>query len=425
MPRPPLEIIAFCPFAAAEIADHLGEADYSYTFVLQRFLPVLRTLGPVTVCHEEGEIPGVCRRGRMAGREPVLFAFAPPHRLPAVAPCLTVPVFAWEFDTIPDESWNGDERQNWAAVLGRQPGCITHSRFAVAAVQRSLGAGYRAVSLPAPVWDHAARLTADTAWTGSPRTLCFTGAVLDSKRLGLDQEPSFEPIEFVSGLQELSLSGLVFTTIANPDDARKNWRDQLTAFAWAFRDDPHATLIFKLVHHDRDRARVCHDVLLELRRLAPFQCRIVAIHGYLEDRAFAELIRASTFVVNASRGEGQCLPLMEFMSAGIPAIAPAHTAMAEYINPDNAWLVRTSPEWTHWPQDPRRRLRCLAQRLDWDSLCEAFVAAARTARDRPDRYRAMQEAARQSLRQHCSEAVVTARLQQWLADIQSTGREAA
>jgi glycosyltransferase involved in cell wall biosynthesis len=424
MSSPARELVVHCPFDPARIAAHLGEADYSYAFVLERFLPLLESLGPVTRCHETGAIAAACDRARAAGRRPVLLAFAPPHRLPAAVPCPTVPVFAWEFDTIPDESWDGDDRQNWAAVLARLPGGITHSRFAVEAVRRSLGGNYPVCSLPAPVWDASAALT-EAAWTGRSRTLRFTGAVLDSAALGLDRETSFEPVAFAEAEREVTLSGLVFTTIANPDDARKNWLDQLTAFAWTFRDDPATTLVFKLVHHDRDRDRVCQEVLLELRRLAPFRCRIVAIHGYLEAPVFAELIRASTYVVNASRGEGQCLPLMEFMSAGTPAVAPDHTALADYVHPDNAFLVRTSPEWTHWPHDPRRRLRCLSHRLDWDSLCEALAAAARTARENPGRYAAMGDSARRTLEQHCSIAVVGAGLSEFLQAIEPLGREAA
>lgn len=416
MAIPSREIIAHCHHNPVQIADHLGEPDYSYAFVLATFLPVLETLGPVQVVHDVAEIDAACGRARDAGREPVLFSFAPPHRLPGAAECLTVPVFAWEFDAIPDEAWSGDERQNWASVLARHPGCITHSRFAAAAVLKSLGADYRVCSLPAPVWDAFATLP-DTTWTGSPHTLRYTGAVVDSHTLAMDREPTFEPIEFATGPQELSLSGLVFTTIANPGDGRKNWREQLTAFAWTFRDDPQATLVFKAIHHDA--ARVCADVLLELRRLAPFRCRIVAILGYLEDAAFADLIRATTFVVNASRGEGQCLPLMEFMSAGTPAVSPSHTAMADYVHADNACLVRTSSEWTYWPHDPRRKLRCLSERLDWDSLCEAFAAAARTARDQPDRYAAMAGAARNTLEQHCSRVVIERALATFLTDIHS------
>jgi hypothetical protein len=48
MSSPARELVVHCPFDPARIAAHLGEADYSYAFVLERFLPLLESLGPVT-----------------------------------------------------------------------------------------------------------------------------------------------------------------------------------------------------------------------------------------------------------------------------------------------------------------------------------------------------------------------------------------
>ena len=71
------------------------------------------------------------------------------------------------------------------------------------------------------------------------------------------------------------------------------------------------------------------------------------MHGYLNDDEYAKLVQGSTYVVNAAHGEGQCLPLMEYMSAGKPAIAPSHTAMEEYINEGNSFVVKSSAERRH------------------------------------------------------------------------------
>ncbi len=414
------ELLLHCPFNATSVLRRLGEADYSYFFVMKRFLPVLETLAPVTVLEDLAGLDEACARSQAAGRNPVALVFAPPHRMPDTASCQVVPVFAWEFDAIPDECWGDDPNQNWAAVLAGLPAALTHSLHTVAAVRRKLGDSYRIASLPAPVWDDYAAL-AQEPWTGESRTIRFRGTLLDSGGLGLEGEPTFEPIDFVTADQGLTLSGIVFTSIANPEDGRKNWRDQLSAFVWTFRDDPRVTLVFKLVHHDRDRA--CAAALLELRKLAPFRCRIVVIHGYLEDPDFHELIRATTYAVNASRGEGQCLPLMEFMSAGRPAVAPTHTALAEYVNEGNALTVRASQEWTFWPQDPRRRLTCMRYRIDWDSLCDAFAAAAKVAAKQPDRYRAMATQAAGTLGRHCSRRVVGDALQRFLESLPNSSHE--
>lgn len=409
--RPPKgqEFLVYCPYNDRSVIECLGEPDYSYYFVMRRFLPLLKHRGLVTVVPSLASLREACAESRAALREPLGLVFAPPHHLQATADRNLVPVFAWEFDSIPNESWGDDPNQNWAAVLVGLPGAITHSHHSLNAVRSALGDSYPIASLPAPVWDEFAEL-AQTAWSGEPRTLRFRGTLLDSCGLGLDAEPTFKPLVFETVHQTLFLSGVVFSSIANPEDSRKNWLDQLTAFVWTFRDNPNVTFVFKLVHHDRDR--ICASVLLEMRRLAPFRCRIVVIHGFLDQSTYDELILATTYSVNSSRGEGQCLPLMEFMAAGRPAIAPAHTALAEYVNIDNSFIVRSSLEWTYWPHDPRRRLTCMRHRIDWDSLCTAYASAAHVAFHDRVRYEAMARNATTTLERHCSREVVGEAFQQ-------------
>src|ERR1700693_3272304 len=108
----------------------------------------------------------------------------------------------------------------------------------------------------------------------------------------------------------------------------------LCGFCMTLRDCADATLIFKLTHHDRDLA---FEHLLEtMYRLAPFKCRVVMILGYLDDADYERMVGATSFALNASAGEGQCLPLMEFMSAGKPSIAPRNTALTDYLTDDNS-----------------------------------------------------------------------------------------
>ena len=47
--------------------------------------------------------------------------------------------------------------------------------------------------------------------------------------------------------------------------------------------------------------------------------------------------------MNASRCEGLYLPLMEFMSCGTPAIAPDHSAMADYMDAQVGFVVPLQP----------------------------------------------------------------------------------
>ena len=64
---------------------------------------------------------------------------------------------------------------------------------------------------------------------------------------------------------------------------------------------------------------------------------------------------------------------MEFMSSGKPAVAPRNTAMIDYIDADNAFIVDSSEEATAWPHDPRAAYRTLRYITDWESLCRACL----------------------------------------------------
>jgi glycosyltransferase involved in cell wall biosynthesis len=204
------------------------------------------------------------------------------------------------------------------------------------------------------------------------------------------------------------LEGVVYTSMLNPTDGRKNWHDILTAFCWAFRDVEDATLVLKMVKGDPHSYR--RDLFLILSRLAPFKCRVVTMDGFLEDDEYARLMAATSFYVNASNAEGLCMPLMEFMSVGRPVIAPCHTAMADYIDDSAAFILGTSLEHNVWPNDPRHLYTTMRGRLKWDSLAAAFEQSYRVAKEAPERYAEMGSNARNIMRSYCSDAAVRERL---------------
>lgn len=406
----------FLPYASqdsAGVAAELGRAEYSYWFVQQYFLPLLAELGQVQLLtRADDAVPPDTEV------TDVRLLFLPPQLVPESVADPSIPVFAWEYSTIPTEPFAGDPRNDWRTVLGRTPGAITHSRYAAAAVRETMGGSYPVAALPAPVWDRFA----DLADGDAPQiaTIEFDGSVLDSATVDPANGPTMPQV--ASGHWRLEVDGVVYTTVVNPHDGRKVWQDTITAFVWAHRDNPDATLVVKLVHHDRDIALTAAWDFIH--RLAPYRCRIVALHAFLPDETYRQLIQASTFVVNSSRGEGQCLPLMEFMSAGVPAIAPDHTAMAEYVTAENAFVVTWSREWTWWPHDPRRFLRCMTHPVDWDSLRQAFVASYVLATQDPGRYRQMSATATSTLQRHCAQQVVAAALREFLGTLPLPSRSA-
>jgi glycosyltransferase involved in cell wall biosynthesis len=195
---------------------------------------------------------------------------------------------------------------------------------------------------------------------------------------------------------ELTLGGgLVYLTVFNLGDRRKNWHDLISAFLIAFRDRPDVTLVIKLVtnpsreHHEAEVLRKAYQAMGLSHR-----CRLVVITEFLSAAQMDELFRVTTYYVNASHAEGACLPLMRALAGGRPAIAPDHTAMADYMNDSVGFVPRTFPEPTYWPHDPEQRLETFRNRPVWSDLRDAFLTSARVAENEPERYARMAAAAR-------------------------------
>lgn len=397
------------------IGQSLGAADYSYFFVMKLFRPILERFGQVVIVDNVAEIDVGFAAAQAEGASAILLSFAPPHKTPLPLHCPIIPVFAWEYSSIPNEAWGADWRHNWAQLLSQVKGAITHSKFAVAAVQQELGAAYPIVSMPAPVWDTYAKLypSPQRAVNRKPwRLVVESVVVLDSYLHGASYSFAAPTPDFAPQKHRITLNGIVYTAVFNPNDGRKNWIDLISAFCFAFRDNPNVTLLMKLIHHDPSLG--CGPVWHEMKKLSPYRCRIVAIQGYLDTKIYRKLVANSTFIVNSAYGEGQCLPLMEFMSAGKPAIAPDHTAMADYLCPDNAFVVRSNKDWTHWCHDPRLVLRAFRYRIEWESLRDAFSESYTVVSEQPEKYLQMSKCATSSLRAHCSRSITGERFSDFL-----------
>jgi glycosyltransferase involved in cell wall biosynthesis len=139
--------------------------------------------------------------------------------------------------------------------------------------------------------------------------LKLRGLLLDSRTVDLRAygPPGLcegTPMSFAGPPQDcqLQLDGVVYTSVFNPYDGRKNWQDMISAFCTTFRDVADATLVLKLTHHDI--ANALNDMLHHLYKNQSYQCRIVLIHGYLADADYEALVQATSYVVNSSYGEG-------------------------------------------------------------------------------------------------------------------------
>jgi glycosyltransferase involved in cell wall biosynthesis len=413
-------IMVYSSFNAASIENKLGAPEYSYWFVRKAFWPALERFGIVVpVTDPKREVDTICRTAARDGQTCVFFSFEPPHKTMLGLGCPTIPVFAWEFDSLPDAVWEDEPRNNWPDVLRQVTAAITHSSFSRQVVRNRMGENYPVWSIPAPMYGAHVRHVASARGWHAARTLTISGIAIDAALVDLEQfslrnahgegtdalralaayvaEPERAP-------RQLALAGVVYTAIFNPIDGRKNWNDLIAGFIWEFRDTPDATLLLKITHADPVRALLL--ILLDIAKMGTFRCRIVLIHGMLPDVEYQALVEMTSYTVNASTNEGQCLPLMEFMSAGRPAIAPLHTAMLDYITPDNAFIVKSTPRPAAWPHDPRGTKRTTGHMLSFADLLRAYRDSYEVAKHQPARYASMSAAATASLAAFCGDDVV-------------------
>lgn len=441
---------------AANLKHKLGQAEYSYYFVREQFRTLLeKHANVIVVTQPEIQVDALYDAQRAKGMDCVLLAFCPPHKMPPPTRCPTVVVFAWEFDTIPTETWDFDARNDWRTVLARLGHAITHSTYSALAVKAAMGSDFHVESMPAPVWDGYAidRQSLPYRPLHEPVAIDFLGTFLDSNRLPptyrlfsraprrtlaerlkvkkrvarlkrnlrklAGQSPKPPPLPVRKRVQ-LEFGGVVFISVFCPVDGRKNWTELVTAFCSSLSDCPDATLILKFVGADCSVAM--SEVGNILVRLPPFKCRVIAIDGFLDDDCYRRLITASTYAVNCSLAEGQCLPLMEAMSCGKPVLAPPHTGMSEYVDRDVGFPLRSSRELCSWPHDPRGALRAHRYRGDWQSLTEAYREAYLVAKDQPEQYRKMSRAAATRMQGYCSQEVVYGKLLRFLAEVPALSR---
>jgi len=381
-------------------SSHFGAEDYSYYFVLKQFLPVLKKIGLVLEVDAVADVDRIYKQLSSCGVGCVFLCFSPPHKVVSGLECPTIPIFAWEYGTIPNESWSSNPKNNWVAELKKYAAAITHSEHSVGVTKAAVGDSYPITSIPAPIWDQYSQYFDEKSdlSLSAEKKLRVNGWVLDTA----DVERSLANRSDEASEQTVTLSGVVYTSVFTPNDGRKNWQDLVTAYCYAFKSVSDVTLVLKLTHTD---PKYCFEVIYsELKRLLPFKCRVVVIQGFLPDDDYARLIAATKYSVNSSFGEGQCLPLMEYMSAGKPSVAPNHTGMEDYITSSNSFVVDSSRQWTHWPHDPRQVLRTFRQTINWESLCAAYMNSYIEIKNDPVSYRRRSNQAFADLRKHCSNA---------------------
>ena len=437
--------------AEDRIANQLGREAYSYRFVYEVFAPMLRRWGHVVeVTRPESRLDYALWKLREQGYDPVHLSFFPLHMtyLTQLAPNVAVP--AWEFPDIPDVSLQNNPRNNWVRVGEQLDAIITHCEIGRSAFRKAnVRTPVHVVPVPIPPeyftvvpWDYAARVAldcpcylfpqpeapavGDSPWAPvrparmgwkaygrhvyknyvKPRmpTRLDRYLTLVARAVGAARDEHERQVTVPYPVSPtLDLSGVVFTTIFNSFDPRKNWKDILSAYVLALADCDDATLVVKLVTPPDLAAGALNGLLEYYRQMGVrHRCKLAFVTGYLTDAQMLELARATTFYVNASRAEGSCLPLQNSLGAGRPGIAPCHSGMSDYFEPSVGLVVESHPEPASWPHDFEQRVRTRWARIVWQSLHDQFRAGYEMARQDVGHYQALAERGRRRAKEYAS-----------------------
>ncbi|PXA83369.1 hypothetical protein DMC47_43735 [Nostoc sp. 3335mG] len=400
--------------AAAHFLIHAPEtADVP---IVDAFRAVLETIGHVHMVDDPAgwQTDALLDAAIARGESCTMLSFATPDEVPLGLRCPVVPMFAWDCSTLPDRPRDDTHGRDWRHVLRHTGRAIVFSDWAAAAVRAELGADYPAAAIPAPLWDREpAPRTIQTLADGI--TLSISGVVADTRAAGFapdDELPSPPDAAAIDEQHTIRIDGIVFTMLLSPDEDTKYWLDILSAFLTAHREEEDATLLVRMTGSDLDIW--WWDFHEMIARQPAAACRVVILQGELDEDGERLLVAGSHWIVNAPPAEGQCLPLQRYMAAGRPAIAPAHTAMADYISPSNALIVAASEEYGVWPHDSARELITTRYRIDWESLRDGFLRGYEEATSDPKTYRNRAEAARDAMERYCSDAIVAAKLDAFL-----------
>ncbi len=143
------------------------------------------------------------------------------------------------------------------------------------------------------------------------------------------------PIEIASRRSVFGLSDSKFIVIALADSFssfnRKNPAGAVEAFKKAFSESDKATLVLKLRNYD---VRLGSVILMGL----PVK-RVKILTSSLSHREKIQLIMCADVLVSLHRAEGFGLTIAEAMALGVPVVATDWSANAEFMKPENGYLV--------------------------------------------------------------------------------------
>ncbi len=196
---------------------------------------------------------------------------------------------------------------------------------------------------------------------------------------------------------KLELQGVVFTAVIRPSNSFKDWKKLIVDFIEVFKNKEDAILIIKMVGQVNEQIK---ESCIPLLRQKSIKCRIIIIFEHLPESNYKQLVRSTSFILNISSSKTVGNSLLEFMSAGKPAISPNYSELHMLSTENTIYAQKTNQ--------------------DNYSLNEAFVQAYEMKKHNRALYLSMAKAANDSMKNYCSSEIIETKFFQFLDKIEAS-----
>ncbi len=327
-------------------ASELGRAHYSYAYAMRGFQRAADQLGlDWTFLLAAHYVPDVSML--TASTRPVHVCFSPPAQARLLKGAYNILAFAWEFPALAPEENLFHAFSRPGAVLDLFDEIWTPSNFAVDVLKKYTS---RKVSyVPSPIIPEKQRLK-DHSQLGTLQRLEWVPLSIFPKLQSQFNEAARERARKLYEILDDGRSGRrenVYFTVFNPYDLRKQIGPLIEGFLRFQRKVPEAILLIKNVTPDHTNTTINSGIMeKQLSRpdelVGAFVSEAIWISSWVwTEEELNSLYSIASYYVCTSYCEGQNLPLLEAMSQGAIPISPRHTAMADYIDDQNAIVLKS------------------------------------------------------------------------------------
>jgi glycosyltransferase involved in cell wall biosynthesis len=371
----------------------LGDRHYSYRFVETHFVRMMEFLGvPI------GRVPMPEYYGRKSAlaaeigplaEQPLHLIFRTPEEIRLLRFAYNIACFAWEFDVLKDTTLVGEHPfLNQKRMLGIVDEIWVPSQYTKSVLASHGLANAHRIPAPIVMPQHGRRDRRDALRHLADVTVCplFVNFLIPkTANRAVCQSRSLSLGDWLARGAASREGPRIYLAVLNPEDFRKNLDTMLRGFYYFAAAEPDCVLLVKALTA-RSRFTLA-DVVADVVRtkMAPgtnLECdRIAFFNDFLGDDALSSLYSLADFYLCTAVAEGQNLPLLEAMAHGVVPVTTRHTAMLDYIDDDNAIIVRDHSI----PNDCEHFAACAADkpfrinRCEFSDVYEALMRSARLA----------------------------------------------